>query len=230
MRITQAGSFYIATLPDITLPESDREKLLALATDEYTDEFSDMLDEALPLAAPAVLFGVCAASDADSQSVCVGGVRIASALAAEKLSGRNRCFPYVATCGTALETWSKQYAGDFLAEYWADEIKKYFMRQVLTAHRAYLKETYHITGHLTALNPGSVAAWPISGQQALFDILGGKDFVQAQIGVTYTDSFLMLPTKSVSGIAFESEVFYENCQFCPLEKCPGRRAPRIKTE
>jgi hypothetical protein len=37
----------------------------------------------------------------------------------------------------------------------------------------------------------------------------------------------MLPSKSSSGIAFESEVFYENCQFCPLENCPNRRAKRV---
>jgi hypothetical protein len=37
----------------------------------------------------------------------------------------------------------------------------------------------------------------------------------------------MFPTKTISGVAFESEAFYENCQYCPLEKCPNRRAKRL---
>jgi hypothetical protein len=34
----------------------------------------------------------------------------------------------------------------------------------------------------------------------------------------------MLPTKSVSGIFFPTETSYENCQLCPRENCPNRRA------
>jgi len=35
----------------------------------------------------------------------------------------------------------------------------------------------------------------------------------------------MIPTKSVSGIYFQTEVRWENCQLCPMENCIGRRAP-----
>ena len=145
----------------------------------------------------------------------------------DKLKDKNRCFPYICTCGRALEDWSKQYAGDLLAEYWADEIKKYFLMRIRMELTTWLKEQYKTSGHLASLNPGSIAAWPISGQAELFAVLGGREFVQEQIGVIYTDSFLMLPSKSVSGIAFESETFYENCQHCPIENCPNRRANRL---
>ena len=64
-------------------------------------------------------------------------------------------------------------------------------------------------------------------QKELFEILGGPEFVRDAIGVTYSDSWLMTPTKSMSGILFESETVYENCQHCPLERCPNRRAKRI---
>ena len=46
-----------------------------------------------------------------------------------------------------------------------------------------------------------------------------------EIGVELTDSFLMLPVKSVSGLMFESEEHYTNCTLCPRAKCPGRRSP-----
>jgi hypothetical protein len=34
----------------------------------------------------------------------------------------------------------------------------------------------------------------------------------------------MLPIKTVSGIRFPKEGTYENCQLCPRQKCPGRKA------
>lgn len=50
---------------------------------------------------------------------------------------------------------------------------------------------------------------------------GGAD----EIGLELTDSCLMLPYKSVSGIAYEAEATFENCMLCPRENCPTRRAP-----
>ena len=158
----------------------------------------------------------------------INGVDTHSQLVAEKLSGRSRCFPYIVTCGSALEEWSKKYAGDFLLGFWADEIKKKFLIQGFAAFKEHLQQCYRTVGHLSALNPGSLPSWPISGQEALFAILGGREFVQQVIGVTYSDTFLMHPSKTMSGICFESEVAYENCQHCPLTDCPGRRAPQIK--
>ena len=226
MKLTEVNSFFIGRLSDHSVPEKDRIKLMSLANDEFAEELADMLDEAFPLADPVVLFGVCPVSS-DTQQVSVNGVVIPSDLAFEKLKDKNRCFPYICTCGTALEQWSKQYAGDLLAEYWADEIKKYFLMRIRMEWIAWLKNEYKTGTHLPSLNPGSISAWPINGQAELFAILGGRDFVETQIGVIYTPSFLMLPSKSVSGIAFESETFYENCQYCPIENCPGRRAKRL---
>ena len=227
MIIFDAGTFSVGHLEDRTLPEKDRAKLLGLANEEFAEELADMIDEALPLADPVVLFGVCPVNAEDEQ-IRVNGIHIPSELAYNKLSGKNRCFPYICTCGTALEEWSKPYTGDLLAEYWTDEIKKYFLMRIRVEFMAWIKDQFKITGHLPSLNPGSIAAWPISGQTELFAVLGGREFVEQQIGVIYTPSFLMLPSKSVSGIAFESETFYENCQYCPIVNCPGRRAKRLE--
>ena len=227
MKITSAGSFLVGTLEDVNYTEKDYEKLVSMAPEEYEEELAEMLEEARSAARPVVLFGVCTTQKQNEQIVLVNEVPVHSALASEKLSQRNRCFPYIGTCGRELEEWSVKYKADPLAEYWADEIKKYFLGRILVEFRTHLKEIYHLGGHLTALNPGSIESWPISGQEDLFGVLGGRVFVEEQIGVIYTDSYLMLPSKSVSGISFESEVFYENCQYCPLDKCPNRRATRL---
>lgn len=227
MKITKTGAFQIGSLEDAALSPEERAALAALANEETAEELADMLAEADALAEPVVIFGVCPVESGDS--VRIGKIGVDAPLVEEKLRGKSRCFPYVATCGRALESWSWQYQGDFLAEFWAEEIKKRYLQKLATQFFAYIRETYHVEGYLTAVNPGSLKDWPVSGQRELFALLGGRDYVEEAIGVRYTDSFLMLPTKSISGIAFENEVFYENCQYCPLVRCPNRRAAS-KTE
>ncbi len=56
----------------------------------------------------------------------------------------------------------------------------------------------------------------------LFALLGD---VRSAIGVELTDSLLMVPRKSVSGILFVAEETFASCQLCPRQDCPNRRAP-----
>ena len=84
----------------------------------------------------------------------------------------------------------------------------------------HLEEKYHL-GRVKAMNPGSLEDWPIGQQKELFRILGD---VKSAIGVELTDSCLMLPMKSASGILFQTESNFESCQLCPRKNCPNRRA------
>lgn len=73
----------------------------AMANEETAEELADMLAEADSLAEPAVLFGVCPVET--RESVQIGKLPVDVPLVEEKLRGKSRCFPYVATCGAALE-------------------------------------------------------------------------------------------------------------------------------
>lgn len=231
MIILQNNAQYIIGIQQpAVLSEEARRKLLSLANEDTEDELLDMLSEAESIAKPAVLFGVLPVTRSGDNTVKVGETALDSPLLVKRLGEVGRCFPYIATCGREMDDWSKQYRYDPLAEFWAEEIKKAFLRCLLGEFLPHIKQHYRTGGYLAALNPGSLKEWPISGQAQLFSILGGRDFVQASIGVTYNDSYLMEPTKSVSGIAFESGSFYENCQYCPLDNCPNRRAKRITEE
>jgi hypothetical protein len=77
------------------------------------------------------------------------------------------------------------------------------------------------------MSPGSGDAdtWPIQQQADLFALLGGIDEVRKQSGVELTDSFLMIPNKTVSGIQFPTETDFRSCQVCHREGCPSRSAP-----
>ena len=221
--IENRGSFLLGRLDGAKLTESDREALLAMANEDTEEELLELMDEADRFAEPLVYFGVCPVASDGS----VNGVATGSQLVEERLQGKSRAFPYIATCGPRLEKWSESYQQDYLLGFWADEIKKKFLNQIAVAFRAHLKKHYRTAGHLAALNPGSLKGWPINGQATLFQMLGGREAVRDAIGVTYSDSFLMFPTKTISGLSFESESFYENCQYCPLDKCPNRRAKRL---
>jgi hypothetical protein len=74
------------------------------------------------------------------------------------------------------------------------------------------------------MNPGSGDAnvWPIEQQKELFSLFGD---VENLIGVRLTDSFLMVPNKSVSGICFPTEINFQSCQLCHRMNCNGRKAP-----
>ena len=150
------------------------------------------------------------------------GVRFRSALVSRNLAKTSRIVPHVSTCGVEAEEWSLQYKDDPLYEFWADAIKLQLLGVIGTKLREEVRRRYFPEGDMSAMGPGSLAAWPLTEQRPLFALLGG---VTPDIGARLTDSCLILPSKSNSGFFFSAESHYENCRYCPLIKCPNRRAP-----
>ena len=131
-------------------------------------------------------------------------------------------FAYVTTCGREADEIETPQ-GDVLAEFWLDTIKA----DLLSASTRYLNKLLqrrYKLGKTAVMNPGAgdATVWPIEQQAELFSLLGD---VEGLIGVRLTDSFLMLPNKSVSGIRFPTEIDFQSCQLCHRENCPGRRSP-----
>ena len=75
-----------------------------------------------------------------------------------------------------------------------------------------------------AMNPGSLTDWPLPrATSELFALLGD---VRSAIGVELTDTLLMVPRKSVSGIVFVAEETLRQLPTVPASNdCPNRRAP-----
>jgi hypothetical protein len=72
------------------------------------------------------------------------------------------------------------------------------------------------------MNPGSLPDWPLEQQRVLFELLGDT---RKTIGVELTESLVMVPIKSVSGILFTNEEEFASCRRCSRQGCPGRRVP-----
>ena len=176
--------------------------------------------EAAAVARPRGLYGPAYVESRDEDSVVIEGITFRSRVLRVNLEGTYRVFPYVATCGTELDEWSNGLR-DVMERFWADTIKLMALGAATAALSRHLKERYR-PGKTADMNPGSLADWPLSEQRALFAVLADP---AKSIGVELTDSFLLVPIKSVSGIRFPTEVDFASCQLCPRKGCPGRRAP-----
>ncbi len=216
-------TFLAQQLP-IKLEAAPLLKKLRIAADPHDEDFqsfSRMLDEARAIARPQYAYGIAAVEEKGTDTVLIEGRLIKSSLVRQNLDQTHRVFPYIATCGSELDRWSQAYT-DLLENYWADEIKNRALQLAIMAMRQTVKETYFVGQDLSQMSPGSLPEWPLPEQAFLFDLLQEE---AAAMEVRLTDSFLMVPSKSVSGFYFTSQSHFENCRLCPMPNCPNRRVP-----
>ncbi len=187
---------------------------------ELVARLKPLIDKAQAMGKPKAAYKVAFIESRGDDQVIIDGVMLTSRVLRVNLEKAHRVFPFVATCGIELEEWSVSI-DDMLERYWADVIKEMALRVALKHLNEHLIDHFQ-PGKISRMNPGSLPDWPLPEQQQLFALLGGGP---ASIGVKLTDSFLMIPIKSVSGIWFPTEESFESCLLCPREKCPGRRAP-----
>lgn len=176
-----------------------------------------MAKEAEALGRPRIVYGVGYIEDRSQENVRVEGIQFHSRVLSVNLEKAERIFPFVGTCGMELQEWSDGI-DDMLWGFWAEGIKEEGLMTALDAFQQHLHDRYR-PGHLSTMSPGSLENWPINQQTPLFSLLGNPQEVRL------TESMLMVPTKSVSGITFPTDASFESCQLCPRQNCPGRRAP-----
>lgn len=181
----------------------------------------ELADNAAALAKPKAVYKVSYVQRRDSDNIHIDGVVFGSRVLSANLRKVQRVFPYVATCGTELDQIDIPSA-DFTRKYWLDSIKGMALHTAMEYMRDYLRRKYFLEKTAT-MSPGAaeVETWPIEQQKQLFSLFGS---VQDLIGVRLTDSLLMIPNKSVSGILFPTEISFKSCQVCRRKNCPSRVA------
>ena len=179
-----------------------------------------LVEQAHALGRPKALYKAAYIDERDGDQVVIDGIGFTSRVLRVNLDQVGRVFPHVATCGAELQEWADGI-DDMLQNYWAESIKEVALRAARDALIDHLSSTYRL-GQTAVMAPGSLEDWPIEQQRPLFTLLGDT---QAAIGVRLTDSMLMIPTKTVSGIRFPTEHTFESCMLCPREVCTNRRAP-----
>lgn len=189
--------------------------------EDFVEVAEELVDACLAVAAPKAVYACLPVSVCEG-GVLIGDVVVDAPFVAEKLAPCSFAVPYVGTCGAEAEVWAESLT-DPLERYWADKLKLMLLGSVQRELREAVKAAHFAESeHMASLNPGSLPQWPISEQTKLFAMLGGG---ADAIGVILKESFLMVPTKSGSGIYFAHNEHYENCMLCPRVDCPNRRAP-----
>jgi hypothetical protein len=178
-----------------------------------------LIDSAQTAIAPAAVCRACYIDEKWDDGVVVDSVTFTSRVLRRNLDGVGRAFPFVLTIGKAMDEIIDA-SGDMLEKYLLDEIANMALREARGRFEHHLRSTFGLE-KISCMAPGSLEDWPIEQQDPLFSLLLG---VEAALGVRLTESFLMLPRKSISGIYFPSEATFFSCQLCPRERCDGRKA------
>lgn len=187
---------------------------------DYALSLKKLAEEAEAIGRPKALYKLAFIEEKGDNYVIIDQFKFTSRILRVNLDQAQRVFCYVATCGMELEEWS-QHFDDLLQHFWAEAINEMALRSALNFLEDHLTQQFSL-GNSSTMNPGSLPDWPIGEQRPLFALLGQT---QEALGVRLTDSLLMVPTKSVSGIRFPLEESFASCQLCPRENCPNRRAP-----
>ncbi len=203
----------------VTIDPQEVKRALHLKHNRDAQRIQRLIDEAQALIAPKAVFKLSYIEEKLPDAVRVDGLRLASKVLRKNLDAVERIFPYVVSIGPGLE----QAAGkksDLIEQYYLDVIGNIALRAVRKRLHDHLCKKY-ILNKISFMSPGSLQDWPLEAQSHLFQLLTD---VEDAIGVRLTPSLLMIPTKSVSGIYFQTDVSFINCQLCQRGKCPGRKA------
>lgn len=131
---------------------------------------------------------------------------------------------FVCTSGTAFEAYQQQLktSGDMVRQYIADALGSIIAEKTADQMEQHLQDSIRKLGwhHTNRFSPG-YCGWHVSQQQLLFPLFEGHT-----CGVRLTDSSLMLPIKSVSGIIGLGPSVRRldyTCGLCTFQKCYKRR-------
>ena len=178
----------------------------------------ELLDFSGPLLRPRALFRDAVIGRREEGAVEIGGRLFHSRVLVHNLEGTDLVFPFVLTVGGDLEKEASAQ-GDLLRQYYLETIADLTLQAAAEGLKEHIQGVFGLK-KLGLMDPGSLEDWPLAEQTPLFALLGDTEGL---LGVRLTDSLLMMPRKSISGILFPSEVSFTSCRLCPRIDCQGRR-------
>jgi hypothetical protein len=213
--------------------EIDCETLVKLAG--YSDErpaprrlveaAEQVIEHARTLAHPRAVYEVHETAHTEDGAVLLGGGRFTGKILARVLKGSDLAVVYAATLGPELDQESSRLAagGDVLSSVLLDTAGTLILAK---ASISFISKVFdaqaapHGCAVTPPFGPGQ-CRWDLAEQRVLFDLIS-----PSRIGITLTDTYLMIPKKSVSGIlgiGRPGEIFTTApCKICDRKDCPGR--------
>lgn len=201
----------------VSLATEEIRKWLHVKNEDQWQEIEPLAQWAASITGKAVYKASCIEAKA-GDSIVIDGISLTSKVLRKNVDKLETVFPYVVTIGDSVE--EKAQSLDVLGQYYLTTIGN---KAVSSARDRLIEHvrTRFASGDLGYMSPGSLRDWPIEEQVPLFSILGD---VESSIGVRLTESLVMQPRMSVSGILFPTDSSFVNCRLCPRKQCPSRRA------
>ena len=137
---------------------------------------------------------------------------------------------FICTAGQLFEQYQQQLKteGDMVRIFIADALGSVIAEKCADKMEESLQESIDKLGwkHTNRFSPG-YCGWHVSQQQLLFPLFEGKT-----CGITLTDSSLMVPIKSVSGIIGIGEKVRKlayTCGLCNFKQCYKRHLTNVRS-
>ena len=144
-----------------------------------------------------------------------------------QLAGAEAYALFIATCGVEFEEYQQRLKqeGDMVRVFIADALGSVIAEKCADQMELSLQQSIDKLGwhHTNRFSPG-YCGWHVSEQQQLFPLFDGHT-----CGVCLTESSLMLPIKSVSGLIGVGKKVRRHdytCGLCDFEKCYKRKIKR----
>lgn len=186
---------------------------------DEADDFLDLYNRIAPLARPkAFVMSATVDNAPEAPDILLNGVTFSGTILYDNIKDASEVWPFVATCGREAYDFVMAIPDPF-ERFWGELILEDILAVAVKSLDAYAKENIYAE-KTASIAPGSLPEWPIQEQRPLFTLLADG---AEQSGVTLTETLLMIPNKSVSGIRFPSEHDYVSCRFCPRDRCPNRK-------
>jgi len=181
------------------------------------EKIQSVAEQAVPLVRPRALFREAFTEERAGATVRINGIEFHSRVLTENLREVRRVFPFILTIGGDLEKAAAN-CRDLLLQYQLETMGDLILEAAGAELENYLKK--YGLAKVGSMSPGSLEDWPISEQPKIFALLDGG----IPVGVSLSESMLMIPRKSLSGIYFPTKIDFMSCRLCPRADCSGRRA------
>lgn len=188
--------------------------------DRPMEQLARLAKRAGAVARPRAAVKLCAVQVAGVDQVLVEGVGFTSPLLREKLVERGRAFPYWSPKG-----WNSLPGPWALALSWSRSLPRACGRQRWNRpRRGWKKRFWNGTGEAGVGHEPRLPAHLVH-RRADIALPAAGALARTAGGVRLSPSLMMEPAYSISGIFFQTDTKYYNCQLCPREDCPNRKAP-----
>ncbi|HCX64156.1 MAG TPA: hypothetical protein DHN33_02960 [Eubacteriaceae bacterium] len=178
--------------------EKARQHMRIRSNKSILDTFEEVYRKIHEYAKPKGMYFKAPIVAQEEDGVTIENKRLFSRHLAESTKDNRYLYPYVITCGMELEEYY-QKADDLMEQFMIDGMSALVLEMTTDYIADQIKKEEQIE-NLAYHIPGALNDWDMEEQIKIFDLF---EDVEKEIGVTLSESYIMRPSKSVSGVYYE---------------------------